>query len=135
MGWIKFVLAATCAVSCATAALAADSTRPRVQRDVEGYAIATCLTYQAEPYLRGQGDGWASAIVQGGKGDINVLARLAARVKQELPKVPMAVIPSESGVGHDTTLPILYCHELIDRPAVRAAIRQAIAALAPAYRR
>jgi len=73
--------------------------------------------------------------VQTGKGDVAVLARLAEQVQRELPKAPMAIIPSESGVGHETALPILYCHELIDRPALRAAIRKAVAALAPAYRR
>ena len=129
----KFVLAAICAVCAATSD--AEPARSRVQRDVEGYAIASCLSYQAEPYLRQQGEGWASSIVQTGKGDVAVLARLAEQVQRELPKAPMAIIPSESGVGHETALPILYCHELIDRPALRAAIRKAVAALAPAYRR
>ena len=131
---LKFALALTCA-ACAAAAAASETTRARVQRDVEGYAIASCLTYQSEPYLRAQGDGWASSIVQSGKGKVEVLARLAEQVKQELPKVSMVMTPSASGVGHETALPILYCHMLIDRPAVRAAIRKAVAALAPAYQR
>src|SRR3989442_2321369 len=42
----------------------AGGTRTQVQRDVESYAIASCLTQQAEPYLKDQGDAWASVIVQ-----------------------------------------------------------------------
>src|SRR2546427_6325373 len=50
----------------------AGGTRTQVQRDVESYAIASCLTQQAEPYLKDQGDAWASVIVQRMHGDIEV---------------------------------------------------------------
>lgn len=47
--------------------------RSAVQRDVEGYAIATCLTKQSDPTLKDQGDAWASVIVQRAHGDLEPL--------------------------------------------------------------
>src|SRR5256885_5566908 len=61
----------------------AGGTRTQVQRDVESYAIASCLTQQAEPYLKDQGDAWASVIVQRMHGDIEVLAGIAEQVQRE----------------------------------------------------
>jgi hypothetical protein len=51
--------------SCA-ATLNLDGKRPPVLRDVEGYVIASCLAQQSEPYLKDQGDGWASVVIQRG---------------------------------------------------------------------
>jgi len=46
----------------------------------------------------------------------------------------MAVIRDETGPARGKALPLLHCGESVDRPAVRAAIRQAVVALAPFYR-
>ena len=111
----------------------AGAARTQVQRDVESYAIASCLTQQAEPYLKDQGDAWASVIVQRMHGDIEVLAGIAEQVQRENTNGDMAVMRDETRPGQGKPLPVLHCGEVIDRPAVRAAIQKAIAALRPSY--
>ena len=53
------VLLSLAAAGCAPNETQGGSPRTDVQRDVEGYAVASCLTNQAEPYLKDQGDAWA----------------------------------------------------------------------------
>lgn len=107
--------------------------RPDVLRDVEGYVTATCLSSQPQAYLKDQGDAWASVILQRMKGSLDVLADIAEQVKLETAKGDMAVIRDEVGPEMDKALPILYCSEIIDRPAVRAAIQKAATELKPSY--
>lgn len=128
------LLLALAAVGCATTVDTIGAPRPEVLRDVEGYAIATCLVSQPQPYLKDQGDAWTSVIVQRLKGDLEVLAALAEQIKRENAKGEMAVIRDETQPGKDKILPVLYCSEMIDRPAVRAAIQKAVTALNPSYR-
>jgi hypothetical protein len=109
------------------------SPRPAVLRDVEGYAIASCLTHQTQPYLKDQGDAWASVIVQRMKGNLDALADIAEQVKRESAGGDMAVIRNEAGPEKDKTLPLLYCGEMIDKPSIRAAIQKAVAELKPSY--
>lgn len=45
----------------------------------------------------------------------------------------MAVMRDETRPRQGKPLPVLHCGEVIDRPAVRAAIQKAIAALCPSY--
>ena len=45
----------------------------------------------------------------------------------------MAVMRDETRPRQGKPLPVLHCGEVIDRPAVRAAIQKAIAALRPSY--
>lgn len=103
--------------------------RAEAVRDLEGYAIASCLTYQAKPYLKDQGDAWASVIVQRTKGNLDTLADIAEQVKGETDKGNMATIRDETGAAQDKTLPVLFCGEIIDSPTVRAAIQKAAAEL------
>lgn len=126
-------MAACLAAGLSSAASAWAAERRAVQRDVEDYAIATCFDAQKQPYLSDQGDAAASVIIQRGHGDPGILAALADTVKQELAKGDIPIIHGE-GTG-DKALPILYCIEIIDKPAVRKAIGIAILKLAPAYRR
>ena len=119
-------------------AVAVDATRVArspVLRDVEGFAIASCLASQSTAYLKRQGDAWASAIIQRGKGDVEVLGALQAVVERELSTYPMDVAPNESEPGTTMTLELMYCGEIVDRPAVRRAIGRAVSKLKPAYRR
>ena len=116
--------------------------RSTVQRDVEGYAIASCLdeldgSYLKErAYLNDQGDGWASVVIQRGKGDLDVFTAVSKAVKAELAKGGMAFIRDESVSGPASKpMPVLYCGEIIDTPRVRVAIETAIRRLTPAYRR
>ena len=121
--------ALVCAVTLSAAA------RSAAQRDVEGYAIATCLTNQREPYLKDQGDAWASVIIQRAKGGLDVFTDIAAAVKAELAKGNMAVMRSETEPTKDKPLPVLYCSEIIDTTSVRAAIHKALKKLEPSYER
>ena len=122
-------------VGCTASVNTIGSPRPHVLRDVEGYAIAVCLMNQTQPYLKDQGDAWASVIVQRMRGNPDILAGVAEQVKSENAKFAMAVIRSETGPGKDKTLPLLYCYEIIDRPLIRAAIQKAVDALKPSYGR
>lgn len=108
--------------------------RPSVQRDVEGYAIATCLANQKEPYLKDQGDSWASVIVQRSHGGIGPFNSVAAAVKTELAQGHLPVVHQDSEPPRDRQLPLLYCAEIIDTPGVDVALRSAIKKLAPSYR-
>jgi hypothetical protein len=76
---IAMLLLALLAAGCTTKTDTVGSPRPAVVRDVEGYAIASCLVNQFEPYLKDQGDAWASVIVQRMKGDLEVFGDLAGR--------------------------------------------------------
>lgn len=107
--------------------------RPEVLRDVEGYAIAVCLINQTQPYLKEQGDAWASVIVQRMKGNPEVLTDIIEQVKSEIDKGDMAIVRNDIGPDKDKVLPLLYCYEIIDRPSVRAAIQKAAVALEPNY--
>lgn len=106
-----------------------------VTRDVEGYAIATCLIAQDSAYLKDQGDGWASNIVQRGSGDVEMLAPLAAAVRAEAASGIMSMARNEAAPMTPKPLPVQYCAEIIDTPRVRQAITQAMRQLAPAYRK
>jgi len=125
------VLVAGCAAKVDTAG----APRPKVLRDVEGYAIASCLVHQAQPYLKDQGDAWASAVIQRGKAPVEALATIHDAVKREIARGDMAVIRAETGPQKDKALPVLYCGEIIDSPPVRAAIQKAVAELGPLYGR
>lgn len=102
-------------------------------QDVEGYAIAGCLSKQSHAYLKDQGDAWASVIVQRMRGDVEVLADLAEAITRETAKAEMPLMRNEVGPEKDKPLPLLYCGEITAKPAVRAAIKKVIAKLSPAY--
>src|SRR6185436_9376363 len=91
-GYLLFVAAGSAVMSTACAA-----DRSAVELDVEGYAIASCLAAQDQPYLKDQGDGWASAIIQRSKGAPDAFVAVGTAVKAELAKGDMAVIRSETG--------------------------------------
>ena len=82
-------------------------------KDIESYAIASCLTLQKSTYLQDQGDAWASVIVQRMKGSIDILPKITEIVKEEISKGEMAVVRSEVINAKDKELPVLYCNEII----------------------
>jgi endonuclease/exonuclease/phosphatase family metal-dependent hydrolase len=132
----RFVLLLGLAVAgCAAKVDMAGAPRPKVLRDVEGYAIASCLAHQAQPYLKDQGDAWASVVIQRGKAPVEALAAINDAVKREIARGNMAVIRAETGQQKDKALPLLYCGEIIDTPPVRTAIQKAVAELGPRYER
>ena len=121
-GCLVLVTLSACMATIPARAIANDA----VRRDVESYAIASCLTYQQEAFLKDQGDGWASAIVQRSKGDINDLTAVAEVVKDEVAKGNMVVIRNEDGRAPDKALPVAYCFEILDTLSVHTAVEQAI---------
>jgi hypothetical protein len=123
---LRIAVALLAATTSDAATSASDAhARTAVRRDVEGYAIASCLAAQDQQYLKDQGDGWASAIIQRGKGSLDAFTGIASAVKAELAKANMAVIRRENETK-DKPLPIMYCSEIIDAPSVRAAINNAL---------
>jgi len=129
---VRYLIAAV--VGCMVVATSKVHGRDLVQRDVEGYAIASCLVAQGRSDLKDQGDGWASAIIQRSRGGLDSLTAVAAAVRAELAKGNMAMIRGETDPTKQNSLPIMYCAELIDTPSVRAAIDKAEKSLARSYR-
>src|SRR5262245_55716502 len=84
---------------CASTEYAVGRLRPPVLRDLEGYAVASCLVSQSDPALSEQGDGWAAVIVQRMRGDLDPFSDVTEQVKAEVAKNNMVVIRSESGPG------------------------------------
>lgn len=123
---VALLLLGLCIAGCVDKTNTIGSPRPEALRDIEGYAIASCFTNQSQPYLKDQGDAWAAVIVQRMNGNLEALAAIAEEVKRENAKGNMAVIRNEGGSEKDKSLPVLYCGEIIDRPAVRAAIQKAV---------
>ncbi|WP_280190953.1 hypothetical protein [Delftia sp. PS-11] len=130
---MKLILLSLVTAACTLDVNATGAHRTDAQRDAEGYAIASCLSQQADPYLKDQGDAWAAVIVQRMKGDLDMLANIAEQVSNERTKSVTPMIRDEASQGKGKTLPVLYCGEIIDRPAVRAAIQKTIAKLRPLY--
>lgn len=95
-----------------------------IQKDIEGYAIASCLTYQESPYLQDQGDAWASVIIQRTKGNIDILPEIAEIIKAEVSKGQMVIIRSENIKAKDKALPVLYCNEIIYKQPVQSALKK-----------
>jgi hypothetical protein len=126
---LLFVAAGSAVISTACAA-----ERSAVEQDVEGYAIASCLKAQDQPYLKDQGDGWASAIIQRSKGAPDAFVAVGTAVKAEVAKGGMAVIRNETGPEKSKPLPVMYCSEIVNAPSVHAAITKAIKTLTPSYR-
>lgn len=133
--WLRVVgaVAGAMLMGCDPAVDVRGAPRSAVQRDVEGYAIAKCLTLQVDAFLKDQGDAWGAVIVQRMKGDVDALAAVAEQVERAHAVGDMAVIRDESQPQNVKALPILHCGEVIDRPAVRLEIQRAVVALGPSY--
>jgi len=127
------VLLISILTACATKSFTDDISRSQVLRDVEGYAIASCLAFQSNTYLKDQGDAWASVIIQRMKGSPDALAEIVEKVRYEIEQGNMAVIRDDVTPGQDKNLPVLFCGEIIDLPKVRSAIQKAIIVLEASY--
>lgn len=127
--------AALVLVASTIACSAGAAPRSHLQRDVEGYAMAVCLIKQPNAFMKDQGDGWASNIVQRGHGEVEILFAMAKVVDAEVAKGDMAAIMVENPPQTLKALPLQYCAEIIDTPRVRGAIEVARARLAADYRR
>jgi len=108
--------------------------RTALDRDLEGYAMASCLSYVDEAALKDQGDAWASAISQRSHGDFQAFLPVAKAVKAELARTGVGVGHLDGPVGSAFSMPVLTCAEMQDRPTVQRAIATARAKLRRAYR-
>ena len=117
--------------ACVATPTASAGGRDAVRRDVEGYAIASCLTSQKEAYLVDQGDAWASSIIQRSHGNLEYFTALSDVVKKAVATGVMKVIIL--GPKNVKTLPVAFCAEIIDTPSVRLAIENTIKKLKPEY--
>src|SRR5690606_31965997 len=106
------ILISLALAACASETASRGSPRSDALRDFEGYATASCLASQPQPYLQDQGDAWASVIVQRLAVDPEVLADIATQARVEIAKGGMAVIREEGGSDKDKLLPVLYCAEI-----------------------
>jgi hypothetical protein len=95
------------------------------QRDAEGYAVAACLMQQKPDSLRQQGNAWGGIILERTRLSLDRLRPLLAAVKAETARRPMWQVHGDTPMDQ-TEAPIAYCAEIIDAPAVRAAIDTAV---------
>ena len=123
------------AACSATNAAPAAGGRTRLQRDVESYAVITCLGLQDQAYLKEQSGGWASNLLQRSKGGIEDFTPIGTAVQAEIAKGGMAMVIVESPPMTELLLPVQFCTEIVDKPGVRAAIDAAAGRLAADYRR
>jgi hypothetical protein len=127
------VAAAAVLAALSSAALQARST---LDRDVEGYAMASCLAAAGDPRLKDESDAWASVIVQRSRGGIAPFTALAAAVRAELARRGIDRMSIETPAGaSDRPVPLLTCHDIIDAPAVAKALDTARARLRRDYGR
>jgi len=118
----------------ALAAVAAAPSPPTpLQRDLAGYATASCFAALPQPLLRKQGERWAGAVIQRGHGAIEAWASLARAVTKELKRTGLDQGLGDGPDSAPTPLPVMTCGEITARPAVRAAMAQAAKALAKDY--
>ncbi|MEE7465480.1 hypothetical protein MFUR16E_32065 [Methylobacterium fujisawaense] len=97
--------------------------------------MAACLTSQDVPFLREQGYLWGGAVIQRGHGPLDDWTALARAVAASAARRAMPMARGDGAV-HDLLkpMPLLFCHELVRSPAIRAAKIRAMRRLAPAYR-
>lgn len=125
-------------LSTITATLLMTSTgqaRTPLQRDVEGFAVASCLALQSPAYLKQQGEGWAQIIINRGHGSPEPLDALDRTVRAEVMRAVPYVNRDDNNPMKGLPMPVAFCAELVDRRHVQEAIKRTMVALAPAYRR
>ena len=123
-----FILLAFILVGCGAKTDGEKSAQEALLRNLEGYTIAACLTFQTNPYLKDQGDAWASVIIQRMQGSPEILLDIVEKVRVEVDKGNTAVIRDEASPQKDKALPILFCNEIIYQTEVRAAIQKTMEA-------
>lgn len=131
----RLVRAAVLGAALLSTSTAAEARRAALRADVEGYAMAACLTRQDVPYLREQGHLWGNAILQRGHGSVEDWTTLADAVGAAAARQTMSMARGDGAVDDALKpMPLLFCHELVRSPAVRAAKVRAMRHLAPDYR-
>lgn len=132
---MRSVLAVAVAAILLGTPTAAWPRRDALRADVEGYAMASCLIRQDPAYLREQGHLWSGAVLQHGHGSLDDWSLLSRAVEAESARRPMAMARGDGAVHAPLkAMPLLFCHELVRTPVVRAAMARAVRRLTPSYR-
>ncbi len=107
--------------------------RSALDRDLEDYVMASCLTMAGDAALKEQGHAWAGAILQRSHGDFQNFLPLADVVGKELERTGVGMAHRDGPVGSELPVPVLTCAEMRDRPAVQRAMAAARQTLRRAY--
>ena len=100
-------IVATTVLGAVGVAAAGPPSRSPVSRDVQGYAVAACLSRQSNPYLKEQGEGWAQTIVERAHGDPAAFRAVEQAAAATLAKTGVAVIRIDGPTTGDRALPVL----------------------------
>jgi hypothetical protein len=118
----------------AAEASAQAKTRSALDRDLDGYAVSTCLMETDNAALKDQGARWAGAIVQRSHGPIEAFSRVADAVRVEIKENGFAQGHDDGPVATGAiSMPMLTCGEVTDQPKVAHAMSKAKAALRKHY--
>ncbi len=122
-----------------------DETKYDVHRDVQNYAIASCLTLINEQSLpkaqysalKKEGYLWAGAIFQNSPGDYEFFIEMLPSIKNAVANNPMAEMKGDtSNDTGSTPTPIFYCVEKIaGSKSVKKAMKIAVNNLKKDYRK
>jgi hypothetical protein len=119
----------------AAEASAQAKTRSALDRDLDGYAISTCLLETDNTALKEQGGRWAGAIVQRSHGPIEAFSLVADAVRAEIKEKGFAQGHDDGPIASGAiAMPMLTCGEMTDQPKVAHAMSKAKAALRRHYR-
>lgn len=108
--------------------------RSELDRDLDGYAIASCMIASHSPVLIEQGHGWAGAIVQRSHGPIKIFQQIASAVNQEI-RVSGFALGHRDGPVQSSRLNLFMvtCGEIVDNRRVAIAIARARVSLVRYY--
>lgn len=129
---VRAALLPLLAILAIPSAPAAATPRQALRAEVEGYAAAACLTRQEQPFLQEQGHFWAAGILERVGGSLDHWRALGDAVAAESARRQMPMARGDGPV-HDSSkpMPLLFCHELVRTPAVRAAVERRLRHLMP----
>jgi len=109
--------------------------RSALDRDLDDYAISTCLLETDNTALKEQGGRWAGAIVQRSHGPIEAFSLIADAVRAEIKEKGFAQGHDDGPIASGAiAMPMLTCGEMTDQPKVAHAMSKAKAALRRHYR-
>ncbi|THV25499.1 hypothetical protein [Peteryoungia ipomoeae] len=106
--------------------------RADVTRDVQGIAVATCLTRQSDPVLKEQGEGWLQMLSERAKAQPEDWKDLSDTIDAALAEAMVPVVMGDKP-GEERPMPLILCAELTDDPIVARQVDLLIERLRPAY--
>lgn len=112
------------ALVCFATASTATPRRAKI-RDVRDFVLSVCFINQrSSADLRSQGFALGSIVMERTDGAIAGWTSLEAQVKRELARQPALTIHGDGPVGVETSAPAAQCLDMLEVPAVRAAMRR-----------